>query len=166
MATGPTPDGQRSKIDEFLASVDLSDRRLMPLEPLAPPCPHGMGTAKACVECMNEVGLGARPRKTGGPVRRWQDELPEATVAMLADFGADIVRTGQNTVDSANDYRAYAAQALVRLAEGTAWADLDTNVKSGCRSFMRWAQTARPRSPARQAALDTARRVFETANAR
>ena len=93
---------------------------------------------------MNEVGLGAPPRKAVGPVRRWQDELPEATVALLAGFGNDIVRSGQNSEDSANDYRGYVAQALVLLGEGTAWPDLDSNVKSGCRSFMRWAKAARP----------------------
>lgn len=138
----------------------------MTREPEAPPCPHGMGSAKSCVECMNEVGLGATPRRSVGNARRWQDELPEATVALLAEFGRDIVRLGQNTPDSANDYRGYVAQALVLLTEGTAWADLDTNVRSGSRSFMRWAEGARPATSAGQAALDSARHVFATAGAR
>jgi len=125
-----------------------------------------MGTAKACIECMNEVGLGAAARKATGPIRRWQDELPEATVGLLADFGNDIVRLGQNTRDSADDYRGYVAQALVLLAEGIAWADLDTNVRSGGRSFMRWAEGARSATAAGQAALDSARHVFATAGAR
>ncbi len=85
---------------------------------------------------------------------------------MLVDFGDDIVRSGHNSVDSAKDYRGYVDQALVLLEEGTAWADLDSNVKSGCRSFMRWAKTARPGSPARQAGLDTARQAFAAAGAR
>lgn len=125
-----------------------------------------MGTAKACIDCMNEVGLGAQPRRAGGAARRWQEELPEATVALLATFGQDIVRTGQNTVDSAKDYRVYVAQGLVLLAEGTPWTDLDTSVRSGCRSFLRWAKTARPDTGAGRAALETALGALERANAR
>lgn len=166
MGTGPTPEEGRSTIDELLAAVDLTDRRLARPAPPAPACPHGMGNARSCVDCMNEVGLGAPPRKFVGPVRRWQDELPEATVALLVGFGNDIVRSGQNSADSANDYRGYVAQALVLLGEGTAWPDLDSNVKSGCRSFMRWAKAARPGTPAQQTALDTALQVLAAAGAR
>lgn len=165
MSDGSEPDKVPSSIREFLAKVDLTDGRVR-REPEPPPCPHGMGSAKSCVECMNEVGLGAAPRRTTGAARRWQDELDEATVALLVEFGKDIVRSGQNTPDSANDYRGYVAQALVLLTEGTAWADLDTNVRSGSRSFMRWAEGAHPATAAAQAALASAREVFARAEAR
>lgn len=164
MDSGSRSDGQRRTIEDLLA-LDLSDQRRR-TEPPAPPCPHGMRSAKSCVECMEEVGLGSASRRATKPVRRWQDELPKATVAMLVDFADDIVRAGQNTADSAKDYRGYVAQALVLLAERTAWVDLDTNVKSGCRSFIRWAGTARPSDPARRAALEAARDAFASAGAR
>lgn len=125
-----------------------------------------MGSAKACVECMNEVGLGAVPRATRTQGRRWQDELPDATRAMLTDFGAHLVRTGQNTEDSADDYRGYVAQAVIRLGERASWDDLSSDVKAGCRAFIRWAPHARLTSIARQSACEAVMRVLEAADAR
>lgn len=116
---------------------------------------------------MNEVGLGsAQPRTGRGAVWRWQDELPEATITLLIEYNDAIVRARQNTVDSAKDYRGYVAQALVLLRAGTRWVDLDTNVKSGCRSFLRWASTAHPQRPALQAALNDALGTLKDAGAR